>query len=79
MKTEFFLNRESIKVKSGDAICVLTGVFHRFVTEFNGGHVTVICPQNLGFYFWELSKLLAKGNVFFELESEVGKNMVKFS
>jgi hypothetical protein len=35
--------------------------------------VIVISPPNLEFYFWEVSKSLAKGNVSFEQESEIGK------
>ena len=70
---EFFLNGESIKAKTGDVICVPTGASHRFVTGSNGGHVIVISPPNLEFYFWEVSKLLEKGNVSFEKESEIGK------
>ena len=70
---EFFLNGESIKAKAGDVICVPTGAVHRFVAGPTGGHVIVISPPNLEFYFWEVSQLLAKGNVSFEQESEIGK------
>ena len=70
---EFFLNGESIKAKVGDVICVPTDASHRFVTGPNGGHVMVISPPNLEFYFWEVSQLLAKGDVSFEEESEIGK------
>jgi len=70
---EFFLNGKSIKAKAGDVICVPTGASHRFVTGPNGGHVIVISPRNLEFYFWEVSQLLAKGDVSFEQESEIGK------
>jgi quercetin dioxygenase-like cupin family protein len=70
---EFFLNGVPIKAKAGDVICVPTGASHRFVTGPNGGHVIVISPPNLEFYFWEVSKLLAKGDVSFEQESEIAK------
>ena len=70
---EFFLNGESIKARDGDVICVPTGASHRFVTGPNGGHVKVISPPNLEFYFWEVSQLLAKGDVSFEQESKIGK------
>lgn len=70
---EFFLDGESIKAKVGNVICVPTGASHRFVTGSKGGRVTVISPPNLEFYFWEVSKLLAKGNVSFEQESEIGR------
>jgi len=70
---EFFLNGQSIPAKAGDVVCVLTGAPHRFVTGEKGGHVIVFSPPNLEFYFWEVSQLLAKGNVPFEKESEIGK------
>ena len=50
-----------------------TGAQHRFVTGSNGGHVTVISPSNPEFYFWEVSKLLTKGNISFEQESGIGR------
>lgn len=70
---EFFLNSESIKAKAGDVVCVPTNTPHRFVTGKNGGHALVVSPPNLELYFWEVSKLLAKGDVPFEQESEIGK------
>ena len=70
---EFFLDGELIKAKVGNVICVPTGASHRFVTGSKGGRVIVISPPNLEFYFWEVSKLLAKGNVSFEQESEIGR------
>jgi len=70
---EFVLNGESIKGKPGDVVSVPADVLHRFVTGSFGGHVIVISPPNLEFYFWEVSQLLANGNVYFEQESEIGK------
>ena len=70
---EFFLNDESIMARAGDVICVPTNVTHRFVTGKNGGHVLVVSPPNLEFYFWEVSQLLAKSDVSFEEESKIAK------
>lgn len=70
---EFFLNGKSIKAKSGDVICIPTGAPHRFVTGSNGGRMIVTSPPNLEFYFWEVGQLLAKGDVSFEQESEIGE------
>ena len=70
---EFFLNNELILAKAGDSVCVPTGALHRFVTGDKGGHVMVISPPNLEFYFWEVSKLLSKCDVTFEQESEIAK------
>ena len=71
--TEFFLDGKEIQSKAGDVVCVPTGSSHRFVTGPNGGHAIVTSPPNLEFYFWEVSKLLEKGTVSFEQESEIGK------
>lgn len=49
------------------------GRFLDLSTGPNGGHVIVISPPNLEFYFREVSNLLAKGDVSFEEESEFGK------
>ena len=70
---EFILNDKSILAKIADVICVPTGTSHRFVTGKNGGHVIVISPPNLEFYFWKVSKLLEKGTVSHEQESHIGE------
>ena len=70
---EFFLIDEMINTKAGDIICIPSGASHRFVTGSKGGHVIVISPPNLEFYFWEVSQLLAKGAVSFDQESHIGK------
>ncbi len=70
---EFFLNGRSILAKAGDVVCVPTGSPHRFVTGENGGHVIVSSPPNLEFYFWNVSKLLKKGAVSREQESDIGR------
>ena len=70
---EFFLDDESIMASVGDVICVPTNVTHRFVTGKNGGHVFVVSPPNLEFYFWEVSQLLAKDDVSFEEEYKIAK------
>jgi quercetin dioxygenase-like cupin family protein len=75
---EFILNDKSIMAKTGDIICVPIGSPHRFVTGENGGHVIVISPPNLEFYFWEVSKLLEKGTISYEQESDIGKKYGQF-
>ena len=70
---EFFLNGKLFIAKAGDTVCVPTGELHRFVTGEKGGHVIVVSPPNLEFYFWEVSKLLSERKVSFEEESEIGK------
>jgi len=57
---------------------VPTGALHRFVTGDKGGHAVVISPPNLEFYFWKVSKLLSKGHVTFEQESEIAKKYGQF-
>jgi len=59
--------------KAGDVVNVPTGSPHRFVTGPNGGHVIVISPPDLEFYFWEVGELLEKGKVSYDQESDIGK------
>ena len=70
---EFTLNDKLIMAKSGDVICVPINTPHKFVTGKKGGHVIVVSPPNLEFYFWEVGKLLEKETVSFEQESEIAK------
>jgi len=70
---EFFLGDKSIMGKVGDIISAPKGDPHRFVSGKKGGHIISISPPDLEFYFWEVGKLLAKGEVSFETESSIGK------
>ena len=70
---EFILDTKSIIAKAGDVVVVPTDAPHRFVTGDKGGHAFVISPPDLEFYFWEVGKLLAKGEVTFETESDIAK------
>lgn len=70
---QFFLEGKPIQAEAGDVVCIPTGASHRFVAGPNGGHVIVISPPNLENYFWEVGKLLGKGKVTFEQESEIAK------
>jgi len=70
---EFILDGKSIMVKVGDVIFVPKEAPHRFVAGSNGGHIVVISPPQLEFYFWEISKLLDKEKVSFETESNIAK------
>jgi len=70
---EFILDDKSIMAKSGDVIFVPKNASHRFVAGKNGGHIIVISPPQLEFYFWEISKLLDKGKISFETESNIAK------
>jgi len=70
---EFILDSKSIMANPGDLVLVPKGVPHRFVVGNKGGHILVISPPELEFYFWEISKLLDKGKVSFETESSIAK------
>jgi len=70
---EFVLDDKIIMAKSGDVICVPTGSPHRFVSGESGGHVIVISPPELEFYFWKVGKLLEKGSISYEQEAEIAK------
>ncbi len=70
---EFILNDKSIMAKAGDVIFVPKNSSHKFVAGNKGGHIIVISPPQLEFYFWEISKLLDKEKVSFVTESNIAK------
>jgi len=70
---EFILDEKSIIGKPGDTIFVPKETPHRFVVGEKGGHALVISPPELEFYFFKVSELLDKGEVSYQLESNIGK------
>ena len=70
---EFFLDDKAIMGRTGDVIFVPKGAPHRFVVGKQGGHALVISPPDLEFYFYKVSELLAKGEVSYQTESDIGK------
>lgn len=70
---DFFVDGKIIPSKSGDVVFVPKGIPHRFVVGKDGGHAIVISPPNLEFYFFEVSKMLEKGNVSYDVESSIGR------
>lgn len=70
---EFILDEKSIIGKPGDTIFVPKEVPHRFVVGEKGGHALVISPPELEFYFFKVSELLEKGEVSYQIESNIGK------
>lgn len=70
---QFILGEKSIVNKSGDVVLVSKGTPHRFIVGPEGGHALVISPPELEFYFFRVSKLLEKGEVSYETESNIGK------
>ncbi|MGD1834783.1 MAG: cupin domain-containing protein [Nitrososphaeraceae archaeon] len=71
---EFTLDGKTINGKPGDLIFVPKGASHKFVVGNDGGHVLVISPPELEFYFFKVSELLAKGGkVSYEKEFMIGE------
>ncbi len=70
---EFILKNKTIMAKTGDMIFVPKETPHKFTVGKNEGHALVISPPYLEFYFYKVSELLAKGNVSYDVESNIGK------
>ncbi|MFZ0843850.1 MAG: cupin domain-containing protein [Nitrosotalea sp.] len=68
---EFILDDKPTMIKTGDVISIPKGVPHRFVTGDNGGRVLIISPPDLEHYFFQVSQLLAKGEVSWKTELEI--------
>jgi quercetin dioxygenase-like cupin family protein len=69
---EFILDEKSIIGKPGDTIFVPKAAPHRFVVGEESGHALVISPPELEFYFFKVSELLNKGEVSYQVESNIG-------
>lgn len=70
---DFMLDGKSITGNPGDVIFVPKETPHRFVVGDKGGHALVISPPELEFYFFKVSELLTKGEISYEIESEIGR------
>jgi len=70
---EFVLGDSKIIASVGDTVFIPKDTPHRFVAGSNGGHVIVISPPELEFYFWKVSELLNKGKITHDEESSIGK------
>ena len=64
----FLLGNETVNAKPGDTIVVPINTPHKFKSGSNGGQFLVVSPPNLDNYFYEMSRLLAKGNVSWDVE-----------
>jgi|SRR5579883_586457 len=69
----FLIGDKTIDAKKGDTITVPKGVSHKFDSGKDGGQFLVISPPGLENYFYELSQLLSKGAVEWNVESEIAR------
>jgi mannose-6-phosphate isomerase-like protein (cupin superfamily) len=69
----FLIGDKNIEAKKYDIITVPKGVPHKFSSGSNGGQFLVTSPPDLENYFYEVSQLLLKGNVSWDIESAIAK------
>lgn len=69
----FIVDGKRVDSKSGDTVFVPKDTAHRFEVGTEGGHAIVISPPELEFYFFNVGELLAKRQVSYEEESNIGK------
>ncbi len=70
---KFFLGNEIINTKIGDTVIVPKGIPHKFNVGNNGGEFLAISPPHLENYFYEVSQLLAKGDISLDVESTIAQ------
>jgi mannose-6-phosphate isomerase-like protein (cupin superfamily) len=70
---KFFLENEIINTKIGDTIIIPKGTPHKFNAGNNGGEFLVISPPDLENYFYEVSQLLTKGDISWDIESTIAQ------
>ena len=72
-KYKFVLENKVIDATSGDVVFVPQGVPHKFTVGLDGGEVLIISPPDLENYFSQVSDLLCKGDVTWEIESSMAR------
>lgn len=72
-KYKFMLENKIIDATSGDVVLVPKDVPHKFTVGIDGGEVLIISPPDLENYFSQVSDLLRKGDVTWEIESTIAK------
>lgn len=70
---KFFLGNEIINTKIGDTIIIPEGTPHKFNSGNNGGEFLVISPPDLENYFYEVSQLLTKRDISWDVESTIAQ------
>ena len=70
---KFLIGNKTIDTTAGDTITVPKGTPHKFNAESNGGEFIVTSPPDLENYFYEVSQILTKGNVTWDVESTIAK------
>lgn len=69
----FVLGNQMIDAMPGNLIVVPKNTPHKFTVGNGGGEVLIISPPDLENYFFQVSELLQKGLVTWELESEIAR------
>lgn len=70
---KFLIGNKNSDAKVGDTVTVPKNSPHKFNTGNSGGEFLVISPPDLEHYFYEVSQLLIKGNVTWDVESTIAK------
>ena len=70
---KFLIGGKNLDANVGDTIIVPKGTPHKFTAGNNGGQFLVISPPDLENYFYEVSQLLQKSNVTWDIESKIAK------
>lgn len=70
---EFLLGSKKLKAKTGDVITIPKDTPHRFKVGLGGGQVLITSPPHLENYFIQVSDLLSKGVVTWEMESSISR------
>ena len=70
---KFVLGNKLMDTAPGDLIVVQKNMSHKFTVGDGGGEVLIISPPDLENYFLQVSDLLLKGPVTWELESQIAQ------
>ncbi len=70
---KFVLENKLMDATSGDVVVVPKNTPHKFMVGNDGGEVLIISPPDLENYFSQVSELLQKGTVAWEMESKIAQ------
>jgi quercetin dioxygenase-like cupin family protein len=70
---KFALGNKLMDAAPGDLVVVPKNTPHKFTVGDGGGEVLIISPPNLENYFSQVSELLQKGSVAWDVESKIAQ------
>ena len=70
---KFVLGNKLMDATPSDLVVVPTNTPHKFTVGNDGGEVLIISPPDLENYFSQVSSLLRKGTVAWEIESQIAQ------